>query len=65
MKIDATDIAAYLIIVGCFTLLILNIDGEVKSILALAAGWAFRKPVVNAASSVGKKLKKLNNNKGD
>jgi len=45
MKIDATDIAAYLIIVGCFLLLVLGIDSEVKSLLAVAAGWAFRKPI--------------------
>lgn len=31
-----------LMIAGCFTLLIMGIDGEVKSVLLLAAGWTFR-----------------------
>ena len=31
-----------MLIAGCFTLLILGIDGEVKSILLLAAGWCFK-----------------------
>jgi len=31
-----------ILIVGSFALLFLGIDGEVKSILLLAAGWAFR-----------------------
>ena len=52
MKIDATDIAAYLIIIGCFVLIGLGIDGEVKSILCLAAGWAFRKPVKNGINKI-------------
>ncbi|MBA7592453.1 hypothetical protein ES708_34636 [subsurface metagenome] len=30
-----------ILIVGCFTLLILGIDGEVKTILVMAAGWCF------------------------
>ena len=29
------------LILGCFVLLCLGIDGEVKSILTVAAGWAF------------------------
>lgn len=52
--VDATDIAAYLIIIGCIVLLVLHIDGEVKSILALAAGWAFRKPIIATANKVKK-----------
>ncbi len=31
-----------ILIVGSFILIGLGIDGEVKSILTLAAGWAFR-----------------------
>jgi hypothetical protein len=31
-----------LLITFCFILLCLGIDGEVKSILAVAAGWAFK-----------------------
>ena len=30
-----------ILIVGSFTLIGLGIDGEVKSVLTLAAGWAF------------------------
>lgn len=52
MKIDATDIAAYIIIVGCFILIGCGIDGEVKSILCLAAGWAFRKPIKNGINKI-------------
>lgn len=32
---------AIILIVGCFILIALKIDGEVKSILTMAAGWAF------------------------
>lgn len=41
MKFTADLLIALVLIVGCFILLILRIDGEVKSILTLAAGWAF------------------------
>ena len=41
MKFTADLLIALILIVGCFTLLILGIDSEVKSILTLAAGWAF------------------------
>lgn len=30
-----------ILIVGCFVLLGMGIDGEVKSILTMAAGWTF------------------------
>jgi len=30
------------LIIGSMVLLVLGIDGEVKTILALAAGWAFK-----------------------
>lgn len=33
------------LIIGCFLLIGLGIDGEVKSILLLAGGWAFRSSV--------------------
>lgn len=52
MKIDATDIAAYIIIVGCLFLIGFGIDGEVKTILGLAAGWAFRKPIKNGINKI-------------
>lgn len=35
------EVAALVIIIGCLVLIALHIDTEVKSILALAAGWAF------------------------
>jgi len=34
-------IIALVIIVGCFALIAFSIDSEVKSILTVAAGWAF------------------------
>ena len=52
LNINATDIAAYLLIIGCFILIGLGLDGEVKSILAMAAGWAFRKPIKNGINKV-------------
>ena len=41
MKWTPDTIIALVLIVGCIALLILRIDGEVKSILTVAAGWAF------------------------
>ena len=35
------EVAALVIIVGCILMMCLGVDHEVKSILALAAGWAF------------------------
>lgn len=32
---------AMVLVLGCLTLIFTGIDGEVKSILTLAAGWAF------------------------
>lgn len=32
---------ALVLIVGCFALLFAGIDGEIKSILCMAGGWAF------------------------
>ncbi len=39
-----------LIIIVCAILLITGIDGEVKSILALAAGWIFKSGYTKASS---------------
>mgnify|MGYP001605017790 CR=1 FL=1 len=36
------ELAALVLIVGCIVLLAFRIDGEVKSILAMAAAWAFK-----------------------
>ena len=41
MKWTPDMIIAIILVVGCIVLLSLGIDSEVKSILALAAGWAF------------------------
>lgn len=41
MKWTPDLIIALVLILGCFGLLAVGIDGEVKSILTLAAGWAF------------------------
>lgn len=41
MKWTPDLIIALVIIVGCFSLITLQVDSEVKSILTVAAGWAF------------------------
>lgn len=41
MKWTPDKIIALVLIVGCLGLMVLKIDGEVKSILTMAAGWAF------------------------
>jgi uncharacterized membrane protein required for colicin V production len=41
MKWTADIIIALVLIVGCLVLVFTGIDGEVKSILTLAAGWCF------------------------
>lgn len=56
-KFDSSDIAAYMIIIICALLLWHGLNGEVKSILALAAGWAFRRPIANGIAKVNNKSK--------
>jgi len=41
MKWTPDLIIAMVLIVGCLVLVFTGIDGEVKSILTLSAGWAF------------------------
>ncbi len=41
MKWTPDLIIAMVLVVGCMVLMVLRIDGEVKSILTVAAGWAF------------------------
>ncbi len=41
MKWTPDIIIALVLIMGCFILIFTGIDGEVKSILTLAAGWCF------------------------
>ena len=46
---------ALIIVVGCFILLGFRIDGEVKSILTLAAGWAFGSQYIKKRTGEGGK----------
>ncbi|MBA7560973.1 hypothetical protein ES708_02607 [subsurface metagenome] len=41
MKWTPDLIIALILVVGCLGLIAFGIDGEVKSILTIAAGWAF------------------------
>lgn len=41
MKWEPDMIIAMILVVGCLALITLGIDGEVKSILTIAAGWCF------------------------
>lgn len=41
MSWSPDKIIACILVVGCLCLLFLGIDGEVKSILTMAAGWCF------------------------
>lgn len=41
MKWTPDLIIALILIIGCFILIVCKIDSEVKSILTMAAGWAF------------------------
>lgn len=55
MKWTPDLIIALVLIVGCLGLVFTGIDGEVKSILTLAAGWAFGSQYqVRKASKGGK-----------
>jgi len=40
---DITDLCAIVLVAGCLALIFCGKDGEVKGILALAAGWLFGK----------------------
>ena len=41
MRIEFDQIVALVLIVGASALIFTGIDGEVKAILTMAAGWAF------------------------
>ncbi|MBA7535518.1 hypothetical protein ES705_27776 [subsurface metagenome] len=41
MKWTPDLIIALVLVIGCLILLGLGIDGEVKSVITMAAGWAF------------------------
>ena len=53
MKWTPDLIIALVLVVGCLALLALQIDGEVKSILTIAAGWAFGSGYVNRKAKGG------------
>jgi hypothetical protein len=40
---NSDDVIAIALVIGCLTLLYFHIDGEIRSILSLAAGWIFGK----------------------
>lgn len=55
MKWTPDKITALILLVGCFGLLFTGIDGEVKSILTIAAGWLFGGAFIERMSKKGGK----------
>ena len=55
MKWTPDLIIALVLIVGCLGLVFTGIDGEVKSILTLAAGWVFGSQFMERKASKGGK----------
>ena len=55
MKWTPDLIIALILIVGCLGLVFTGIDGEVKSILTLAAGWTFGSQFVEVKRNRGGK----------
>jgi len=53
MKWTPDLIIAIILIVGCFVLICAGIDGEVKSILTMAAGWCFGSAYMQRAHKGG------------
>jgi len=51
---DAEDICAVIIVLGCIVLLVIGIDGEIKGILGVAAGWIFGKGFMEIKNKGGK-----------
>jgi hypothetical protein len=54
MKMSWDIIIALVLIVGCFGLIFTGIDGEVKSILTMAAGWCFGSAYLQRTGKGGK-----------
>lgn len=46
-------VVALVLVIGCLVLLCLGIDSEVKSILTMAAGWAFGRGYGTARAITG------------
>ena len=55
MKWTPDLIIALILIVGCLGLVFTGIDGEVKSILTLAAGWTFGSQYIERKAKRGGK----------
>ena len=55
MKWTPDLIIALVIIVACFSLIAFGIDSEVKSVLTMAAGWAFGSQYVARKQTQGGK----------
>ena len=55
MKWTPDLIIAMVLIVGCMGLVFTGIDGEVKSILTLAAGWTFGSQYIDRKKAKGGK----------
>jgi uncharacterized membrane protein AbrB (regulator of aidB expression) len=55
MKWTPDLLIALIIVVGCFILLAFKIDGEVKGILSIAAGWVFGSQFVRKKTEEGEK----------
>lgn len=47
------ELIALILVVGCLILLVFKVDGEVKSILTIAAGWAFGRAYGQAKGARG------------
>lgn len=54
MKWTPDIIIALALIVGCLALIFTGIDGEVKSILTMAAGWCFGNLYIQRTQKGGK-----------
>jgi len=52
ISVDGKDILAWIIVIGCIILIAFGIDTEVKSILAVAAGFAFGRPIVRKIRAI-------------
>lgn len=54
MKWTPDKITALVLLVGCLALVFTGIDGEVKAILTIAAGWLFGAAYVERTQKGGK-----------
>jgi len=54
MKWAPDTVVALVLIVGAFCLIAFGVDGEVKSILTIAAGWIFGKGYLERRTTIKK-----------